>query len=185
MATITIGFGNNAREYTCNDNVAAFAEERRKSATMLALGMDKKHEILGAIRSFYAKYQDGTANSDNFYVCTIAEFQPVARRPRRQPDYVSQNRDGKISSEYWYTSDGVIRGSKHWGAGIASCDWFIDDQNTDMKGCKQYGKASWTDFIQKTAIICNEVDGTATMSSFTNTIGGRKQRFGRSVPVLA
>lgn len=183
MATITIGFGNNAREYTCSDLAATFSAERSRNAGMLV--SDSKTDILGEIRSFYAKYQDGTANADNFYVCTIAEFQPVARRPRRQPDYVSRNRDGKISSEYWYTPDGVIRGSKHWGAGVASCDWFIGGQNTYMTGCKQYGKASWTDFTQKTAIICNEVDGTATMSSFTNTIGSRKQRFGNSVPVLA
>lgn len=183
MATITIGFGTNRKEYNCSDQTATFFAECSRKAGMLV--SDRKTDILGEVRDFYSRYQDGSANADNFFVCTIAEFQPVARRPRRQPDYISHDREGNVSSEYWYAPDGVIRGSKHWGAGIASCDWYIAGQGTNMRTNKQYGKASWTDFIQKTAIICNEVDGTATMSSFANTVGGRKERFGNSVPVLA
>jgi hypothetical protein len=50
---------------------------------------------------------------DNFFKATKARFKGC-KRPKRKPDYVSIDGDGRISSEYWYTERGVIRCSDHW-----------------------------------------------------------------------
>lgn len=181
--TIQIGFGKNSRTYKTNEITKEFSEERKKNAGMLAMA-DKKSEILGEIRQFYSKYQEGQANKENYFVNTIAEFESEKGRPKRKPDYVSYTRDGKVSSEYWYGNDGVIRGSKHWGTGVASCDWYIKGQGTDMHGHKQYAKAKWSDFTQKTQIATNKETGKALMSTFKNTIGGRKQGLGMSETIV-
>ena len=181
--TIQIGFGENSRTYKTNEITKEFSEDSKKQAGMLAMA-DKKSEILGDVRQFYSKYQDGQANKENYFVNTIAEFENEKGRPKRKPDYVSYTRDGKVSSEYWYGNDGVIRGSKHWGTGVASCDWYIKGQGTDMHGRKQYAKAKWSDFTQKTQIATNEETGEALMSTFKNTIGGRKQGLGLSTPIV-
>ena len=52
-------------------------------------------------------------DQNNFFEDTVAYFKGC-KRPRRQPDYVSYNRRGQISSCYWYTPRGVIRASNHW-----------------------------------------------------------------------
>ena len=181
--TIQIGYEKNSRTYKTNEITKEFSEDSKKQAGMLAMA-DKKSEILGEVRQFYSKYQDGKANKDNYFVNTIAEFENEKGRPKRKPDYVSYTRDGKVSSEYWYGNDGVIRGSKHWGTGVASCDWYIKGQGTDMYGRKQYAKAKWSDFTQKTQIATNEETGKALMSTFKNTIGGRKQGLGISAAVV-
>lgn len=88
-------------------------------------------------------------NRRNFFSGTAADFTSVGR-PNREPDYVSDS-----GSEYWYSADGVIRGSNHWGTGIASTDWFLDgvdassfDRSAKGNGVKSYGKAKWADFVQ-------------------------------------
>lgn len=50
---------------------------------------------------------------DNFFESTKAIFKGC-KRPSRKPDYVSRDRWGYVSSEYWYFEDGVIRASDHW-----------------------------------------------------------------------
>ena len=55
----------------------------------------------------------------NYFMGTTAVFEPCPD-PTRSPSFVS-----KSGSEYWYTEDGVIRRSNHWGTGIASCDWLL------------------------------------------------------------
>jgi hypothetical protein len=102
---------------------------------------------------------------------TVAEFISVKGRPRRRPDYVSRNkRTGEVSSEYWYTDDGVIRGSSHWGEGVASCDWGIEGikgtRGEVTKTSKLYGYAPWEEFTQKTVELEEGV-----LSNFENTIG--------------
>lgn len=62
------------------------------------------------------------ANELNFFVSTKADF-AKCDKPAREPDYVSGS-----GSAYWYTEDGVIRMSDHWGAGVASCDWYLDGE---------------------------------------------------------
>lgn len=89
-------------------------------------------------------------NEHNFFSGTAADFTSV-ERPNREPDYVSDS-----GSEYWYSADGVVRGSNHWGTGIASTDWFLDgvdassyDRTAKGNGReKSYGKAKWSDFVQ-------------------------------------
>lgn len=89
-------------------------------------------------------------NQRNFFSGTAADFTSV-ERPNREPDYVSDS-----GSEYWYSADGVVRGSNHWGTDIASTDWFLDgvdassfDRNAKGNGReKSYGKAKWSDFVQ-------------------------------------
>lgn len=55
---------------------------------------------------------------------TLTDSKEISKRPKGKPDYVSYyfNKIGKrkISSEYWYNENGVVRGSDHWGEGISS-----------------------------------------------------------------
>lgn len=176
-----IAFGLPRKEYKTDERTQKFFEERRKIAGPLAMAETKK-EKFDLVDRFYSKYQEGTANKDNFFVNTIAEFKETSGRPRKQPDYVSYTRDGKVSSEYWYTKDGVIRGSTHWGTGIASCDWYMEGVGTNMHTKKLYGKANWSDFIQKPDIVTS--GDKAVMSTFANTKGGRKLGYGISKPVV-
>ncbi len=122
----------------------------------------------------YSKYQEGTANKDNFFYNTYGEFDLIQDRPDRPADYVSRDRNGKVSSEYWYTDGGVIRGSKHWGSGVASCDWYLNGARMKKDGLtnmstKKYGFIKWNDFVHKTQEIY--IDGKSYLSTFKNTIG--------------
>ena len=60
----------------------------------------------------------------SFYL-TLADFKEISKIPKGKPDYVSYFFDKtgkrKISSEYWYNENGVVRESDHWGEGISSC----------------------------------------------------------------
>lgn len=122
---------------------------------------------------------------------TAAEFKERKTRPGRKPDYVSRNkRTGEVSSEYWYTKDGVIRGSNHWGPEVGSCDWALDGI-TGAKGrdvfnpgselyvgsSKRYGQAKWSDFTQKTEniVVGGKVIGT---TNFENTTGKETVKVG-------
>ena len=177
---IELGYGKNKQEYETDQITSEFFQKKAENAGMLATAETRK-EILGNVKSFYSQYQKGTANKDNFYVNTIAEFKET-KRPRRKPDHISYTREGKVSSEYWYSDQGVIRGSKHWGSGVASCDWFMEGQRTNMRGSKQYGECSWSDFTQKSDIVTS--GNKATMSTFENTVGGIKRSFGGSTPIV-
>ena len=56
------------------------------------------HEAIESLKYMYAPDQKGTANSDNFMYNTVAMFESMKGRHKRKPDYVSYNRDGKVSS---------------------------------------------------------------------------------------
>lgn len=139
------------------------------------------------------KYQKGIANKDNFFINTIAEWEDT-QKPNRPPDYVSKTKTGHISSEYWYEKDGVIRGSGHWGNGVASCDWYLKSQSgdsskleitedyaTDDKNFK-FGKAKWEDFTQRPKIV--KYYGKAVLSNFDNTIDIVKNSSGDYMPII-
>lgn len=66
------------------------------------------------------KRHSPNANELNFFVATRASF-AACEKPEGEPDYVSGS-----GSAYWYTAEGVVRMSDHWGAGVASCDWYLD-----------------------------------------------------------
>lgn len=124
------------------------------------------------------KYQKGTADKNNFFVGTMAKFNEVDK-PNREPDFVSDS-----GSVYWYTKDGVVRGSDHWGIGVASCDWAFVDKNgkfynkslvggrNEFDGVK-YGFCKWKDFSRKLSFdyVYNKDDKQWIIPTFANTIG--------------
>lgn len=62
-----------------------------------------------------------TYSSKNFYMGTEATFE-ACERPSREADYTSES-----GSAYWYSEDGVIRESDHWGYEVASCNWYLGE----------------------------------------------------------
>lgn len=81
---------------------------------------------------------------DNFYKFTDGHFTPCPV-PDREPDYHSK------SSSYWFSKEGVIRQSDHWGRGIAACTWTLGEEPEapcfKNKGLGQRcGFISWNDF---------------------------------------
>lgn len=136
-------------------------------------------EYVEGVQQLFAPFQEGRANQNNFMWQTVAEFTERNTRPNRSPDYMSYDRYGEVSSEYWYEITGVVRGSDHWGPGVASCDWSIntisaggilrDNPCEICRTSKRYGTAKWTEFVHKPEIImCDgEIVGVST---FENTI---------------
>jgi len=103
---------------------------------------------------------------DNYFIGTIATFKGC-KIPAREPDYVSHNRYGEISSRYWYgknkNGEYVIRASDHWSTykdfstnykligckNVASCWWRIkinNYENLRKQNTEIAGKAYLTDF---------------------------------------
>lgn len=99
-------------------------------------------------------------DEDSFYrdtECTWTELDPDAflHVTAREPSYSSPHGH----SLYWYDFDGVYRLSNHWGAGIRSCNWFLDtfpDDEDERKDSVifycEHGEgflafARWEDFV--------------------------------------
>ena len=84
-----------------------------------------------------------TYTSRNYYMGTEAIFDRC-ERPNRPADYVSES-----GSAYWYGDDGVIRESDHWGYEVASCNWYLGE-NDGMSAWAWEGTAcgfcAWADF---------------------------------------
>lgn len=98
---------------------------------------------------------------ENYFNSTFGEWVPT-QKPKREPDYVSYNKWGQVSSKYWYTSKGVYRESDHWSQitdhegdlvyateiiickYIRSCFWAIRDFNPK----KHWGETVLTAYIQ-------------------------------------
>lgn len=133
----------------------------------------------------YKKYQKGIANENNFFINTITNFTEV-EKPKTEPNHISYNRNGEISSMYWYTEEGVIRGSDHWGSGVASCDWFLNNkiipyidvlyEDKSLNRINKYGFCKWEDFIEKTRILKLETEDEETefLMNLENVIGKDK-----------
>lgn len=128
-------------------------------------------------KELYSPFQEGTANENNFFKNTIATFNQT-ERPNREPDFVSRDRDGNVSSEYWYTENGVIRGSDHWGTGVASCDWELQKKDGNLVSGyrgevesqdKTYGECSWDSFMLKTRTA--NIEGKEILTNFNNHNG--------------
>lgn len=86
-------------------------------------------------------------NKDNFCVATKATWKGC-KRPKRNPDYISYDRNGQVSSEYWYFEDYVIRCSSHWSiingqnshetiecGRVSSCYWALNDYKDNRTRC--------------------------------------------------
>ena len=105
------------------------------------------------------KYQEGTANKDNFYLQSKADFKSTSR-PDRKPDYVSNS-----GSKYWYEKDKVIRGSDHWSQQTASCSWSLDGKYQRRKA---YGECDWKYFVYKTDIVYDVEHNLASIVNWKN-----------------
>ena len=84
----------------------------------------------------------------NFFKGTKATFVPT-EIPEGKADYVSLRPDGGVSSLYYYTPEGVIRVSNHWGADIRTCSWHLEGgegfdncvtYDSEMFVCESCGK---------------------------------------------
>ena len=71
---------------------------------------------------------------DNFHLMTKGIFSKCDL-PTTAPDYVSLNKNGNVSSKYWYTKNGVVRQSDHWGR-VASCIWTLKGHSTTINECE-------------------------------------------------
>lgn len=89
-------------------------------------------------------------NINNYYNSTKAVFKGC-KIPKRNPDYISYNEDGDISSRYWYGNNKngnyIIRESDHWVnmkplnnnkifrqcKSIASCIWHLTTNKIKFK----------------------------------------------------
>lgn len=91
-----------------------------------------------------AKYASSKITKDNFFDCTACNWKQVNNTMEKDPDYVSDS-----GSKYWYTESGVYRLSDHWGFGVGSCDWLLNEDPElswrDDSG-KRLGYANFSDF---------------------------------------
>ena len=119
----------------------------------------------------YLPLQDGVADETNYYDYTLVIYQQC-EKPDGEADYTSLS-----GSRYWYTKDGVIRGSNHWGNGVDKCDWALKmyDGKTvyginafDLRCFKdeKFGFAKWTDFVHKARLL--DINGTEVVTTFNN-----------------
>ena len=180
-----ISRGLNSNELSRTDNIANNASNVNNNETKFSLDVDRfsndlrnaqlyqydGYEYFSKAKELYQRYQSGIANENNFYVDTLADFKEISKRPKGKPDYVSYYFDKtgkrKISSEYWYNENGVVRGSDHWGEGISSCDWYLDGKA--RKGYKRYGEARWEEFTLQTKTV--QYDGKEFLTAFDNSYG--------------
>lgn len=81
--------------------------------------------------------------TQNFMKSTNANFTPCVK-PEREPDFTSPS-----GSQYWYENGGVIRHSDHWGAEIASCNWFLDGNHSAYGASYTTGFCPLGDFIAR------------------------------------
>lgn len=96
------------------------------------------------------------ANQKNFFKNTLATFTGITEEQydatNNDPNFVSDS-----GSAYWYTDEGVIRYSNHWGY-VASCIWSPDADLSAVISWQQenesiskedegvYGFCSWSGF---------------------------------------
>lgn len=75
----------------------------------------------------------------SFFLSTFAVFKEC-KKPKREPDYISKDKKGNISSRYWYGNnrlgDYVIRESNHWSS------YINNNTNTATNGCGTIGRTN-------------------------------------------
>mgnify|MGYP007069891116 CR=1 FL=1 len=134
----------------------------------------KPYRHFVAAKKFYEQLQDGIADEYTFFTETMVTFHEC-EDPGRDPDFTSMS-----GSRYWYYKDGVIRGSDHWGNGVALCDWALKTkQGKTLYGydhdcpthlsAPRFGFAKWEDFLFKASLI--EANGQKAVTTFNNTLG--------------
>lgn len=90
----------------------------------------------------YASYKK--IDKNNFFESTACNWKQVNDKLEKDPDYTSDS-----GSKYWYTDKGVYRLSDHWGFGVGSCDWLLNEDPElswrDESG-KRLGYADFSEF---------------------------------------
>lgn len=125
-------------------------------------------------RKFYEQLQDGVADENTFFTETLVTFNETDD-PGREPDFTSGS-----GSRYWYSKEGVIRGSDHWGNGVALCDWALKTRKGNTiygydydcpihLSAPRFGFAKWEDFLFKAQLI--EADDKKAVTTFSNCVG--------------
>lgn len=125
-------------------------------------------------KKYYENLQDGIASEMNYFENTLVMYTET-KKPKGDPDFESDS-----GSRYWYSKEGIVRGSDHWGNGVANCDWALKRKNgkiiygVSYKSPKTfkdrlYGFAKWEDYLFKARLI--EVNNKEVVTSFKNTIG--------------
>lgn len=71
---------------------------------------------------------------ENFHQISRGIFSEC-ETPQTTPDYVSLTKNGRVSSQYWFTENGVVRNSDHWGQ-IASCIWILKGFSKKWNDCE-------------------------------------------------
>lgn len=71
---------------------------------------------------------------ENFHLYSKAIFSNC-ETPETTPDYVSLTKNGKVSSKYFFTENGVIRVSNHWGS-VGTCVWILKGFSTISDDCE-------------------------------------------------
>ena len=134
----------------------------------------KPYRHFVAEKKFISQLQDGIANEETFFTETLVTFHET-EDPGREPDFTSGS-----GSRYWYYPEGVVRGSDHWGCGVALCDWALktkegktlygyDHDCPTHLSAPRFGFAKWEDFLFKAKLI--EADGKKAVTTFNNTLG--------------
>lgn len=98
-------------------------------------------------------------DKNNFFISSRATF-IVCKRPTRQPNHVSFDKYGNVSSEYWYTKTGVIRCSKHWSRAYVKA---IDNTVVSIKECHRVSSCYW---VLRGALLNSELCGFARWDAF-------------------
>jgi hypothetical protein len=88
----------------------------------------------------------GPIEKINFFTSTVADFASVPGHPARPADHESES-----GSRYWYSDEGVVRESDHWGHGVASCDWYLDggEYGWGAESAPVCGFCAWDGFTRK------------------------------------
>lgn len=159
--------------------------ELYKTKDLNQIDLTTSSKYFATAKEFYKDLQDGVASPLNFFENTIVTYTETGKRPNRKPDFTSDS-----GSMYWYTKDGVTRGSNHWGKKVANCDWALKRLNgrtvygkvwgrlTQFKEYK-YAFAKWTDFEYKAKIV--DIEGKEVLETFNNVEGRSLVRVGKNL----
>ncbi len=170
---------------------------RRENMTqekLLEIYHSKDHDIMNryykadkyfkTAKEFYADLQDGKATEKNFFENTIVIYNET-KKPKGDPDFVSDS-----GSRYWYSKEGVTRGSNHWGDGVANCDWALKRKDGKMiygvslKSPKNFNKelfgfAKWEDYIFKAQLVT--IGKKEYVRTFKNAVGRELTKIDKKV----
>ena len=114
-----------------------------------------------------------TLDKTNFFTSSKSIF-VECNKMEVPADYISlDKKTGKVSSKYWYTNEGVVRESDHWGE-VASCIWVLNGISKRFDFCQvlnetKTGFCSFEDMTNVTQKFQQIVDNG--IREYKNTLG--------------